>query len=72
MKAMTVSKAQGTVTYKKISGNSKLTVNTKTGKITAKKGIKKGTYAVKVKVKAAGNGNYKSLAKTVSLRIIVK
>ena len=48
-------------------------VNTKTGKITVKKGLKKGTYKVKVKVKAAGNANYKaSKEKTVTVTVKVK
>ena len=67
-KAITVSKAQGTVTYK-LAGVSKakfkkyFKVNSKTGNITVKKGLQKGTYKVKVNVTAAGGTNYK--AKTV-------
>ena len=71
-KAITVSKAQGTVTYQKTKGNSKFTVNKKTGKITVKKGTKKGTYTIKVKVSAKGNANYKALNKTVNVKITVK
>ena len=42
-------------------------------KVTVKKGIKKGTYKVKVKVKAAGNNKYKASAwKTVTFRVNVK
>ena len=70
-KAFSVSKAQGKVTYKKSSGNSKITV-AKDGKITVKKGLKKGTYKVKIKVTAAGNNTYKSAAKTVTVTIKVK
>ena len=68
---VTVSKAQGKVTYKKSSGNKKITVS-KAGKITVKKGLKKGTYKVKIKVTAAGNANYKAKTKTVTVKIIVK
>ena len=71
-KAITLSKAKGTVTYKKASGNKKITINKKTGKLTVKKGLKKGTYKVKIKVKAAGNGNYKALTKTVTVKVKVK
>lgn len=71
-KAITLSKAKGTVTYTKSSGNKKITVNKKTGKITVKKGLKKGTYKVKIKVKAAGNSNYKAKTKTVTVTIKVK
>ena len=37
-----------------------------------KKGIKKGTYKLKVKVRADGNNNYNAVAKTVTAKIIVK
>ena len=70
-KWVTVSKAQGKVTYKKSSGNKKITVS-KAGKITVKKGLKKGTYKVKIKVSAAGNATYKAGSKTVTVTIKVK
>ncbi len=63
-------KGQGTLTYAKSSGNKKITINKKTGKVTVAKGLKKGTYSVKVKIKAAGNANYKASAyKTVTFKI---
>lgn len=66
-------KGQGTMTYTKASGNNKITVNKKTGKVTVKKGLNKGTYKIKVKVKALGNKNYKpSSVKTVTFKIKVK
>ena len=80
-KAIKVSKAQGKVTYKKIRVGSKktnkkygkkITINAKNGKITVKKGLKKGTYKVKVKVRAAGNSKYKALTKTVTFKIRVR
>ena len=71
-KALTVSKAKGKVTYKKVKGNKKIVINKKTGKITVKKGLKKGTYKVKVKVNAAGNKSYIAGRKTVTVKIIVK
>ena len=38
-----------------------------------KKGCKKGTYTLKVKVRAAGNANYKASAwKTVKVKVLVK
>ena len=70
--AISVSKAKGTVTYAKVKGNKKITVNKKTGKITVKKGLKKGTYKVKVQVKAAGNKTYYKKTKTVTVTIKVK
>ena len=76
--SVTVSKAytfkdqgQGTKTYAKSSGNAKITVS-KTGKITVKKGLKKGTYTVKIKVKAAGDKNHKALTKAVAVKVVVK
>ena len=70
---MRTGKGQGRLTYKKASGSKKITVNKKTGKITAKKGLKKDTYKVKIKVKAAGNSNYKASAvKTTTVKIQVK
>ena len=71
-KVLTVSKAQGTVTYAKSSGNKKITINKKTGKVTVKKKLKKGTYKIKVKVTAAGNSNYQTLTKTVTFKVKVK
>lgn len=66
-------KGQGTLTYAKSSGNKKITVNKKTGKVTVGKGLKKGTYKVKVKIKATGNANYKASAyKAVTFKIVIK
>ncbi len=76
-KALTVTKAKGKVTYKKVSVikkkfAKKITVNKKTGKITVKKGLKKGTYKLKIKVTAAGTTAYKKGSKTVTVKIRVK
>ena len=66
-------KGQGKMAYKKASGSKYITINKTTGKLTVKKGIAKGTYKVKVKVRAAGNANYKVSAwKSVTLKITVK
>ena len=64
--------SKGTLTYKKLSGSSAITVNSKTGKVTVKKGIKKGTYKAKIKVSAAAKGNYKAGSKTVTVTVKVK
>ena len=64
---------QGTRSYAKVSGNKKITINKKTGKVTVKKGLKKGTYKVKVKVKAAGNSTYETSAwKNVTFTVKIK
>ena len=70
-KAITVTNAKGVVTYSKVSGSSKLTIK-KDGTITVKKGAKKGTYKIKVKVTAKGNSAYKAKSKTVTVKIKVK
>jgi hypothetical protein len=62
-KAIRLSGAKGTVTYAKAGGNKKIRINKKTGKITIKKKLKKGTYKLKVKVKAAGTSKYKDATK---------
>ena len=64
---------QGKLSYVKVSGNRKIAINKKTGKILVKKGAKKGIYKIKVKVKAGGDVNYKPSAwKTVTFKIRVK
>ena len=70
-KAMTVSNAQGAVTFKKSKGNKKITV-ANNGKITVKKGLKKGKYKVIIQVTAAGNDEYNAAVKTVTVTIKVK
>jgi hypothetical protein len=65
-------KGQGTLTYAKSGGNKKITVAKKTGAVTVKKGLKKGKYPVKVKVKAAGNANYKAATQTLTFTVWVK
>ncbi len=71
-KVLSVSKNKGKVTYSKISGNSKITINKKTGRITIKKGLTKGLYKVKIKVTATGNSKYKSKTVTKIGKIKVK
>ncbi len=72
-KAFTIKNAKGTVTFKKASGDKKVSINAKTGKITVKKGLKKNkTYKVKFKVTAAGTSVYKAGSKTVTVNVKVK
>ena len=70
-KAFKISKAIGKVTFKKASGDKKITVSS-SGKITIKKGLKPGKYKLTVKVTAAGDNNYRKLAKKVTVTITVK
>ena len=79
-KVMTVSNAQGALNYSLVSvkrGKSKkykkyFKINAKTGNVTVKKKLKKGTYKITCKVTAAGNADYLSAIKTVTFKIKVK
>ena len=65
---MLLSARKGSKSFKKY-----FKINKITGKVTVKKGLKKGTYNVKVKVKALGNRNYKASAvKTITFKVKVK
>lgn len=68
---VTKNKSKGKVTYKKVSGNAKITV-AKNGNVTVKKGLKKGTCTIKVKLTAAKTTNYKAATKTLTLKVRVK
>jgi len=71
-KVLTVKKAIGKLTYVKASGNAKITINKTSGKLTVKKKIKKGTYTVRISVKAAGDSTHVALTKTVTVKVKVK
>lgn len=65
---ITVRLAEGSVTYYNVSAKTagkKIKVDKYSGNITIPKGLKKGTYKVRVKIKAEGNYYYKAVAKTV-------
>ena len=64
--------SKGTLSYKKVSGSSKLTINKTTGKITAKKGTTSGTYKIKVKISAKAKGNYSSNSTSFTITVKVK
>ena len=63
---------EGKLSFMKLSGPKKCSVNAKTGTITVMKGAGKGTYKVKVKVTAAGNSSYQPKEVTVTAVIKVK
>ena len=71
VKPITISKWAGTVTYSKLSGSTKLTINRTTGKVTVKKSTKRGIYRIKVKILASGNTNYKSgyTIRTITVKV---
>lgn len=70
-KVLTVSGADGKVTYSKKGGPRKISVNRK-GNIRLAKGLAKGTHVLKFTVKAKGTKNYKAATKTVTIKIRVK
>ncbi len=67
-----ISKGQGKLTYFKVKGNKKFSINKNSGKLTVKKGLIKDTYKIKIKVRAAGNAKYKAASKTVTAKIKIK
>ena len=76
-RAAKITNPKGKVTYKKVKLNKKkyakkFIINKKTGKITVKRGVKKGTYKMTIKVHAAGDKIYKSKTKKVVVTIKVK
>ena len=63
-----VSAKKGKKSFKK-----KFMINAKTGKVTVKKRLKKGTYKVKAKVRTKGTANYKASSwKTVTFKVRVR
>ena len=72
VRPLQVKRAVGTVTYKKLSGSKKLTISKKSGKVTVKKGTKKGTYKIRVRVRASGNQYYNAKTQNVKVTVRVK
>ncbi len=72
-----IRKGQGKKSYRivKVTGKKYrkfFTLNHKTGKLKIKKGLPKGRYKIKVKVRVSGNAKYKATAKTVIIIVQVK
>lgn len=63
-------KAKTKLSYRKLTGNDKITVS-KSGKVKVSKKLKKGTYKIKVRVNASASQNYKKSSKKVILKIKV-
>lgn len=53
-----------------MSGNKKITISRKIGSVTVKKGLKKGTYKVRVKVPSGKSPT--NISRTITVRIRVK
>lgn len=64
-------KAKTKLTYKKTSGNKKITISSG-GKIKVNKKLKKGTYKIKVKVTAKASKKYKKATKTFTIKVKIK
>ena len=74
-KCATVKNAKGKVAYKaKLSKKVRkaLKFNKKNGKITVKKGARKGKYTITVTISAAGNAEYMKAAKKIKITVKVK
>lgn len=63
-------KEKAKISYKRLSGSKNIIVSSY-GKITVKKGTKKGNYSIKIKVSAKETKNYKSgnLTKTIKIKV---
>ena len=66
----------GKLTYSKVKWKKDKTGNkvkvSKNGKVTVKKGLKAGTYTIKVKIKASGTSSYNAQSVTKKVKITVK
>ena len=71
-KAVKITDAKGTLSFKKKKGTKKITINKTTGKITIKKGLKKGKYKITVDVTASGNDLYNPATKEVTFKVNVR
>ena len=63
--------SKGKLTYKKVAGSSAISVASN-GRVTVKKGMKKGTYKAVIRVYAGAKGNYNSGYKTVTVTVRVR
>ena len=66
------SKSYKVVSYSKSSTAKKYISVSKAGKVYVKKGLKKGTYTLKIKVTAAQSTNWNSTCKYITLKVRVK
>ena len=76
-KAIYIAKKKGTVTYAKVSVSKKkfakkFLINKKTGKITVKRGVKKGIYRFRIRVRDSGNRYYKAKSKVITVTVKVR
>lgn len=69
-KAFGLSGNKGKLSYKKTSGNAKITVSS-AGKVKVRKGLRRGTYKVTIKVTAKATKACKAATKTLTLKVKV-
>ena len=73
VKPFEVRTPQGTVSYNvSVSGKSRKHLSFRKGKVTIKKGTKKGKYTMTVKVTAAGNEDFLPMTKSCRITVVVK
>lgn len=60
------------IKYKLIKKNKNIKFAASSGKVTVKKGTKKGIYKIKVKMTVSGNDKYNAYASTKTIKIIVR
>jgi hypothetical protein len=65
-------KSGNAITYMMTAPNKKIVIDSATGKITVKKGLKKGTYKVTVKAVTDDGNGYKAAKESVKLTIKIK
>lgn len=66
------SKQKGKITYTKATNAKKTLSVDRNGKVTVKKGLKKGTYTLNVKITAAAKGTYGKTIVTKTIKVKVK
>ena len=63
--------APGKLSYARTGGSSRVSVSSKTGQVTVKKGTKRGTYKIRLKVTAAATSEFKAASESYILTIRV-
>ena len=69
--AFAVKNNEGTLRYTMVSGDGRISINRKTGRITVQKGLPTGTYKVGIEIKALNTDCYFSEVKTATVTINV-
>ena len=69
---LAVKGAKGALKVTKTGGSKRLSLHGEPGQVSVRKGTPAGTYRIKVRVKAAGNANYKPKTKTVKATVVVR